>query len=105
MCFLDGVLEDVYKWTNSATPSFDKDVLPHSTGRKRPVGLKEDQTATEPEGDGFGAGRGAEFAEDGGHVEFGGVLGNFQVGCDLLVPQAAGQHLQNFFFAWSEWLE
>jgi hypothetical protein len=70
-----------------------------------PVWLKEDQTATEAEGDGFGAGRGAEFAEDGGHVEFGGVLGNFQVRCDLLVPQAAGQHLQNFLFAWSEWLE
>ena len=24
MCFLDGVLEDVHKWTNSGTPSFVK---------------------------------------------------------------------------------
>src|SRR5208283_3010309 len=73
--------------------------------RRRTVKLKKDQAATEAEGNGFGAGRGAELAQDGGHVEFGGMLGDFQVRCDLLVAQAAGQHLQDFFFAWSEGLQ
>src|SRR6266481_1699246 len=58
--------------------------------------LEEDEAAADAEGYGFGARGGAEFAEDGGYVEFGGVLGAVEAGGDLLVGQAGGQHLQGF---------
>jgi hypothetical protein len=47
--------------------------------------LEQDEAAADAEGDGFGAGGGAEFAEDGGDVKFGGVVGNVEAGGDFLV--------------------
>jgi len=52
--------------------------------------LEEDEAATDAEGYGFGACGGAELAEDGGHVEFGGVIGDVQAGGDFLVGEAGG---------------
>jgi hypothetical protein len=55
---------------------------------KRAEGLEEDEAAADAQGYGFGAGGGAEFAEDGGYVKFGGVVGDVEAGGDLLVGQA-----------------
>ncbi len=65
-------------------------------------GSEEDEAAADAEGYGFGAGGGAEFAEDGGYVEFGGVVGDLEACGDFLVGQAASQHLQNFALAAGE---
>jgi hypothetical protein len=51
---------------------------------------EEDKAAADAEGYGFGAGGGAEFAEDGGYVEFGGVVGDVEAGGDFFVGQAGG---------------
>jgi len=65
-------------------------------------GLEEDEAAADAEGYGFGASGGTEFAEDGGYVEFGRVIGNVEADGDFLVGEADGQHLQDFALAASE---
>ena len=52
--------------------------------------LEEDEAAADAEGYGFGAGGGSEFAEDGGYVKFGGVVGYVQAGGDFLVGETGG---------------
>ena len=52
------------------------------------VNLEEDEAAADAEGYGLGAGGGAEFAEDGGYVELGGVVGDVEAGGDFFVGQA-----------------
>src|SRR6266446_8013742 len=74
----------------------------NSRERERAARLEEDKAAADAEGYGFGAGGGAEFAEDGGYVEFGGVVGDLEACGDFLVGQAASQHLQNFALAAGE---
>src|SRR5258707_9667277 len=73
--------------------------LPEDEGAAR---LEEDEAAADAEGYGFGAGGGAKFAEDGGYVELGGVVGDLEACGDFLVGQAASQHLQNFALAAGE---
>ena len=56
------------------------------SGRRKEQGeLEEDEAAADAEGYGFGAGGGAELAEDGGYVEFGGVVGDLEACGDFLV--------------------
>ena len=52
--------------------------------------LEEDEAAADAEGYGFGAGGCAEFAEDGGYVEFCGVVGDAEAGGDFFVGEAGG---------------
>src|ERR1700730_10226390 len=52
--------------------------------------LEEDEAAADAEGYCFGAGGCAEFAEDGGYVEFGGVVGDVEAGGGFLVGWAGG---------------
>ena len=52
--------------------------------------LEEDEAAADAEGYGFGAGGGTEFTEDGGYVEFGGVVGDVEAGSDFFVGEAGG---------------
>src|SRR6266478_8197142 len=66
--------------------------------------LEQDKAAADAEGYGFGAGGGAEFAEDRGYVELGGVVGDVEAGGDFLVGEAGGEHLQDFAFAAGEGL-
>src|SRR5260370_22945770 len=54
-----------------------RQTLPEEEGAGR---LEEDEAAADAEGYGFGARGGAEFAEDGGYVEFGGVVGDVEAG-------------------------
>ncbi len=58
--------------------------------------LKKYEAAADAESDGFGAAGGSEFAEDGGYVKFGSVVGNVEPGRDFFVSQTGGEHLQNF---------
>src|SRR6266849_634084 len=78
-----------------------RQTLPEEEGAGR---LEEDEAAADAEGYGFGARGGAEFAEDGGYVEFGGVVGDVEAGGDFLVGEAGGQHLRDFALAASEGL-
>ena len=57
---------------------------------KAPKRLEKDEAAADAEGDGFGAGGGAEFAKDCGYVEFCGVVRDIEAGGDLFVGQAGG---------------
>src|SRR5256714_5671726 len=66
------------------------------------AGLQEDEAAADAERDCFGTASRGQFAEDGGYVKFGGVLGNIEPGGYLFIAQTAGEHLQNFAFAWRE---
>jgi hypothetical protein len=54
-------------------------------GEDRAARSEEDEAVADAEGYGFGAGGGAEFAEDGGYVEFGGVVGDVEACSDFLV--------------------
>ena len=65
-------------------------------------GLEEDEAAADAEGDGFGAGGGAEFAKDRGYVELGGVFGDGEAGGDFFVAKATGEHLEDFALAAGE---
>ena len=55
--------------------------------------LEKDEAAADAEGYSFGAGGGAEFTEDGGYVEFGGVIGDVKARGDFFIGEAGGQHL------------
>src|SRR5258708_39760427 len=76
--------------------SLPSQTLPEDEGAAR---LEEDEAAADAEGYGFGAGGGAEFAEDGGYVEFGGVVGDLEACGDLLVGERGGEHLEDFALA------
>ena len=66
---------------------------------RRDERLEEDEAAADAEGHGFGAGSGTEFAENGGYVEFGSVVGDAESSGDFLVGEAGGQHLQDLALA------
>ncbi len=55
-----------------------------------------EDAALRREGDGLGAGAGAEFVEDRGDVEAGGALGDGEAAADLLVGEALGDEAQDF---------
>src|ERR1700688_3394300 len=67
--------------------------LPEGEDRAAAARSEEDEAVADAEGYGFGAGGGAEFAEDGGYVEFGGVVGDLEAGGDFFVRPACGSPL------------
>jgi hypothetical protein len=48
---------------------------------------------------GLGPGSRAELAEDGGKVEFDGVLGDAETFCDLPIPQSVGDERKHLVLA------
>src|SRR5258708_40238582 len=73
-----------------------RQTLPEEEGAGR---LEEDEAAADAEGYGFGARSGAEFAEDGGYVEFGGVVGDVEAGGAFLFGGARGPPFRGFALA------
>src|SRR5260370_38655962 len=68
-----------------------RQTLPEEEGAGR---LEEDEAAADAEGYGFGARGGAEFAEDGGYVEFGGVVGDVEAGGGFFFWGGGGRALR-----------